>query len=236
MKRTHQMVEKALVEGFLGGEPAPGDQLQSERDLAARFAVSRATIREALLNLQKAGWILVQQRHATIVNDFWSNGDLELLFSITKNTERLPQDLASHLLELRVQFAPDYARKSVENHATRLADCLRRVRKLRNTPSALARFDEELHLTMAVLSGNRIYPLIMNSFSDLFHKLKGELFECEEHREQALTFYRELLTAAGAGNAGHAEQITRVEMQERLENFKRQSLQKESAQETAATL
>lgn len=223
MKKTHQMVEKALVDGLLKGDPKPGTQLQSERDLALRFAVSRATVREALLKLQNSGWISVQQRHATIVNDFWSRGDLELLSSISRNSECFPQDLASHLLELRVQFAPDYARRAVENDAAQLTHCLSRSNKLRNSSSAFVNFDWELHLTMAVLSGNKIYPLMMNSFAALYSKFKGEFFAIEEHRSQARCYYRELLQAASTGNADLAEDTTRAAMKLRLENFKRQS-------------
>ena len=43
MRKTYEMVEKALVASLLKGDPGPGTQLQSERDLAARFAVSRAS-------------------------------------------------------------------------------------------------------------------------------------------------------------------------------------------------
>ena len=223
MKRTHEMVEKALVAGLLRGDPMPGSHLQSERDLAARFAVSRATVREALLKLQSSGWISVQERHATLVNDFWAKGDLELLSSITRNSDPLPLDLASHLLELRIQFAPDYARKAVENGTAQLIECLRLSGKLRNCSSALVKYDWELHLTMAVLSGNKIYPLILNSFAELYAKLRGEFFAKEEHRTQARTFYRELLQAASDGDADQAEEITRTAMKLRLENFKLQS-------------
>jgi GntR family transcriptional regulator, negative regulator for fad regulon and positive regulator of fabA len=221
MKRTHEMVERALVDGFLKGDPMPGSHLQSERELAARFSVSRATVRDALVKLQKAGWISVEQRHATIVNDFWAKGDLELLSSIDKNSETFPLDLASHLLELRVQFAPDYARKAVENDAEQLAECLGRSAKLRNSASTMMKFDWELHLTMAVLSGNKIYPLIMNSFSGLYSRLRREFFASEEYRAQARSFYRELLHAASMRNAAHAEDITREAMKLRLEYFKR---------------
>ena len=223
MKKTHEMVEKVLVEGFLRGDLKPGEHLQSERDLAARFGVSRATVREALMKLQGSGWISVQQRHATVVNDFWAEGDLELLSSITRNSEPFPPDLASHLLELRVQFAPDYARRSVENNPARLMACLADSGKVRNCSSAMVKFDWELHLTMAVLSGNKIYPLIMNSFAGLYSKLRQKLFVQEEHRAQARNFYRELLQAAGTGDADHAELITREAMKQRLESFKRQS-------------
>lgn len=223
MKKTYQMVERALVDGLLKGDPQPGCPLQSERDLAARFSVSRTTVREALLKLQNSGWISVEQRHTTIVNDFWSRGNLELLSSISRNTEPFPPDMASHLLELRLQLAPDYARRAVENGATQLTECLNRVNKLRNSLTEMVKFDWELHLTMAVLSGNKIYPLIMNSFSTLYLRFKGCFFAKEEHRAQARSYYRDLLQAASTGNADHAEDVTRAAMEMRLEEFRRQS-------------
>lgn len=223
MKKSHEMVEKALVDAFLKGDPKPGTHLQSERDLAARFAVSRATVREALLKLQKSGWISVQQRHATVVNNFWSQGDLELLSSITRNSEHFPPDLASHLLELRMQFAPDYARRAVENGPEQLLEILTRSKRLSNGPGAMARYDWELHLTMAILSGNKIYPLIMNSFADLYFKLRGEFFADEECRNQARDFYKGLLQAATVRDADRAEDVTRLAMKLRLDTFKRQT-------------
>lgn len=228
MKKSHETVEKALIDGLLKGDPLPGSHLQSERELALRFAVSRTTVREALLKMQKSGWISVQQRHATVVNDFWSRGDWRLLSSITRNSEPFPADLASHLLELRIQFAPDYARKAVKNNAAKLICCLSRSHKLRDSLCSLVKFDWELHLTMAILSGNKIYPLILNSFADLYAKLKGGLFANEETRAEARCFYRGLSEAARSGDPDLAEEVTRTAMKAGLENFKRQSQQVES--------
>jgi len=229
MKKSHEMVEKALVHALLKGDPLPGSHLESERDLAARFAVSRATVREALLKLQQSGWISVQQRHATVVNNFWSQGDLELLSSITRNSDHFPPNLASHLLELRVQFAPDYARRAVENDPEKLMECLVRSKRLGNGPGAMARFDGELHLNMAILSGNKIYPLLMNSFADLYFRLRGEFFAREEDRAEAREFYKKLLHAAGVKDPDQAETITRAAMKLRLENFRRLSTQDAAA-------
>ena len=220
MRKTCQMVEKELVEGLLKGDPRPGSPLESERELAARFSVSRATVREALQKLQNSGWISVQQRHSTIVNDFWSQGDLEILSSITRNSEPFPPDLASNLLELRVQVAPDYARRAVENNAAALTEILGRAEKLRNCASALVKYDWELHLAMAVMSGNRIYPLILNSFSTVYSKLRTAVFTKEEHRLQTRNYYRDMLQAAGSGNAILAENITRAAMILRLNSFR----------------
>ncbi|WP_026840185.1 GntR family transcriptional regulator [Citrifermentans bremense] len=219
MRKTYQMVEKALVARLLKGDPKPGCTLESERDLAQSFSVSRATVREALQKLQNAGWISVQQRHCTVVNDFWSQGDLELISSITRNSEDFPPDLASHFLELRVQFAPDYARRAVENNAAGLAEILARADKVRNCAGSLVKYDWELHMAMAVMSGNRIYPLILNSFSSVYSKLRTALFTREEYRLQARKYYREMLQAASTGNAILAESITRGAMKLRLDSF-----------------
>jgi GntR family transcriptional regulator, negative regulator for fad regulon and positive regulator of fabA len=229
MKRTHEVVEKTLVQGLLNGEPQPGSHLQSERELAARFSVSRATVREALLKLQKSGWISVQQRHATVVNEFWLKGDLELLTSISRNTDPFPPELARDLLELRIQCAADWARRAVENDAPLLVEFLSRAGKLRNCCGTILRFDAELHLTMALLSRNKLYPLLINTFSDLYLRLKGKFFAKEEHRAQARSFYEKLLCAAQAGDAGEAESLTRGAMRTRLENFRGQSQGKEAA-------
>lgn len=221
MKKSYEKVERTLVDSFLRGTPAPGSPLESERDLAEKFSVSRATVREALLQLEKSGWISKQQRHATIVNDFWSQGDLELLASIEKNSETFPLDLAVQILELRVQFAPDYARKAVQNNSLHVVDFLSGAKRLSDSGTSIARFDWELHLTLAKLSGNRIYPLIMNSSAHLYGRLRRQYFEKDEIRDLTRRYYGELLQAAMDGDGDKAEEITRRAMGLRLSIFRR---------------
>ena len=223
MRKSHEKVVKSLVDGLLKGSPPPGSTLESERELAVRFSVSRATVREALQQLERSGWISIRQRHATVVNDFWTTGDLALLSSIDRNSDDFPLELALHLLELRLQFAPDYARKAVENGGPKLVECLSRSRKLGTSPAAIARFDWELHLTMAVLSGNKIYPLVMNSFAQLYHRLKQQFFASEELRLIACDFYRKLMHAASEKNGAIAEEVTRSALRQKLGVFRREA-------------
>jgi GntR family negative regulator for fad regulon and positive regulator of fabA len=221
MKRSHEKIERSLVNRFLQGFPPPGSPLESERDLAEKYSVSRATVREALIQLEKSGWISKQQRHATIVNDFWCNGDLELLASIERNSESFPLDLAVHILELRVQFAPDYARRAIENNSGQVIDFLSRAKKLSDSGTSIAKFDWDLHLTMAILSENRIYPLIMNSSEHLYSRLRRQFFAKQEIRALTREYYRQLLEAATKGDADAAEDITRTAMRQRLSVFKK---------------
>ncbi|MBJ6723896.1 GntR family transcriptional regulator [Geomesophilobacter sediminis] len=219
MKRSHEKIERCLVNSLLSGAVPPGSALESERDLAEKFSVSRATVREALQQLEKSGWISKQQRHATVVNDFWSKGDLDLLASIERNSETFPVDLAIHILELRVQFAPDYARKAIENNSSRVVEFLMRAKKITDSGTAIARYDWELHLTLAILSGNRIYPLIMNSSEHLYSRMRRQFFAKQEIRTLTKAYYKDLLQAAMEGDAEKAELITRTAMRQRLSTF-----------------
>ena len=233
MKIVYKQVEQGLIDAILRGEFPAGAPLQSERELAERFGVNRATIREAQEHLAQAGWITVSPRKATIVNDFWANGTLDIISSMARSAENFPQQLAVNLLEIRAELAPHYTRLAVQNDAEQLIACLAKARKLADTPSAVAKFDWELHRTMAILSGNRFYPLLLNSFAKLYFRLRGQFFATEEFRAQARGFYQKLMHAAITEDADTAGDITRSAMNKRLHIFRRQ-LEEQATREGAA--
>jgi GntR family transcriptional regulator len=56
-------VREALLEDLIDGKLDPGTKLSNENELAERFAVSRATVREAVLGLMDAGYL--DRRHGS---------------------------------------------------------------------------------------------------------------------------------------------------------------------------
>jgi GntR family transcriptional regulator len=60
-------VRQGLLEDLLAGTPAPGEKLPNEDKLAERFAVSRATVREAVLGLLEAGYLIRRHGSGTYV-------------------------------------------------------------------------------------------------------------------------------------------------------------------------
>jgi GntR family transcriptional regulator len=60
-------VRQELLDELAGGTLPPGAKLPSESDLAQRFAVSRATVREAVLGLVDAGLLVRRQGSGTYV-------------------------------------------------------------------------------------------------------------------------------------------------------------------------
>lgn len=222
MKKSAEIIEKGIIDAILAGPSPPGSTLPSERDLAARYEVNRAVVREALQRLAAAGWITVSQRRATVVNDFWTAGNLDILSAIAKNAESFPMEVVAHLLELRAELAPAYARKAVQNDSAQVIACLAKARKLGDNAGAYAKFDWELHRTMALLSGNRVYPLILNSFAGLYFKLRGRFFTADEYRTIARSYYQKLMHAALNENGDEAAEVTSTAMWQRVHVFRRQ--------------
>ena len=61
-------VRRGVLDEILDGALAPGEKLENEDALAARFGVSRATVREAMRSLLTAGYLTRRHGHGTFVS------------------------------------------------------------------------------------------------------------------------------------------------------------------------
>src|SRR3954454_4967355 len=75
--RPRQQVENQIRSAILSGQFARGDRLASETQLAERFGVIRATIREALRRLVEAG--LISKDRGATGGSFVEYGDHQTL-------------------------------------------------------------------------------------------------------------------------------------------------------------
>src|SRR6195952_4099367 len=91
-----------LRDGILGGRPAAGEPLASERLLAEELGCNRHAVREAVKRLQQAGLVAVSHGGATRVLDWRATGGLDLLAQLPLGTEGRPSDpaLLRSILEL----------------------------------------------------------------------------------------------------------------------------------------
>ena len=105
-----------LRDGILGGRPAAGEPLASERLLAEELGCNRHAVREAVKRLQQAGLVAVSHGGATRVLDWRATGGLDLLAQLPLGTEGRPSDpaLLRSILELRLSVGVDAARRCAE--------------------------------------------------------------------------------------------------------------------------
>jgi GntR family transcriptional regulator, negative regulator for fad regulon and positive regulator of fabA len=208
--------EQALLTAILDGTYPPGENLPSERDLAARLGVTRPTLREALRRLEADGWLSVQQGKHTRVNDFWTQGGLNVLSSLVRFSTDLPPDFIPNLLEVRLALAPIYTRLAVERDPGKVNSCLQENIHLLDTPESFASFDWRLHHTLTVSSGNPIYTLILNGFSGFYQEMARHYFQQTLARQASRLFYTVLMEKALLKDGLAAESLTRAVMLESI--------------------
>ena len=81
--------------------------------------------------------------------------------------------------------------------------------ELADEPAAFATYDWHLHHRLTILSGNPIFTLILNGFSELYPPMAERYFQTAAARTSSRAFYAGLLAAALEGDAETAEAITR---------------------------
>jgi DNA-binding FadR family transcriptional regulator len=115
-----------LRDGILGGRPAAGEALASERVLAEELGCNRHAVREAVKRLQQAGLVAVSHGGATRVLDWRATGGLDLLAQLPLTTPGAAPDpaLLRSILELRLCVGVDAARRCAERATAPIVEAL----------------------------------------------------------------------------------------------------------------
>ena len=216
-----EFAESQLIEAILEGHFPAGSTLPAERELALQLGVTRPTLRETLQRLARDGWLEIRHGKPTRVQDYLHEGNLGVLGALARRSNHLPADFIPHLLAARQVLAPAYTRLAVERDAAATARLLEKCHSLEDTPAAYAAFDWRVHHTLTVISGNPIFTLILNGFSELYQPMACLYFQTAPARAASLAFYQQLLVAAEHKDAVAAEGITRQVMQNSLEQWHR---------------
>jgi DNA-binding FadR family transcriptional regulator len=135
------------------GEIAAGDRLPGHRELAATFAVSVGSVREAISMLISEGLIETRAGLGTFVAD----GDVADV--AVRPGQPLSRREAEELVEARevieVEIAALAARRALPEQVARLEAAAGRLEAAAASPRAYADADVDFHLALAEAAGNR---------------------------------------------------------------------------------
>lgn len=171
-KRIYEEIVDQISDLMAEGNLRPGDKLPSERDLAERLQVSRASVRDAIRALEIMGLIEIRPGEGTFVKD---SGPSEII-----------QPLAMFIAVERSAFFEIYeVRKILETATARLAagrvepEELSRIEDaykgmLRcfssSDPEQGEIYDAQFHYAIAEAAHNNLLMKLMNTISETFHK------------------------------------------------------------------
>jgi GntR family transcriptional regulator, transcriptional repressor for pyruvate dehydrogenase complex len=197
------------IRGFIAsGELRPGDQLPSERELAERFQVSRASIREALTALQVMG-LLERSRSggglAARGNHVWFT--IAPLSSFLATRGHLVEQI-----EVRRMIEPEMGRlaaeRADERDLARMEDCLHRMEADVETGGTGAEWDAAFHNTIAESTRNELLSRIVQVVGDAIRDQR-ELFQTREGAHRSLDEHQAIFAAIRLRDGEAAYQHTR---------------------------
>lgn len=178
-----ELFVRQIVDSIMSGKLKPGDKLPPERELSEQMGINRSLVHSGIEELQRMGFVNVLPRRGNFVANFAEEGNFDTLLAIANYVgEEYDGNIRISIVEMRnavvggamirlektgtpQDFA--YLRKVIKEHREKSGDDIER------TAECMMQFNLEL----AKISGNVIFPLIMNSFA------KAQLFwkRCVQH-------------------------------------------------------
>ena len=198
--KRYLSVAAAIKAAIVAGEPAPGERLPSERDLASRFGVSRPTVREAMIHLEAQGVVAVHHGSGAYVHSADLEPPASAVAPLDLNEARGLLEAEVCALLARLITAPQLAELEalVETMAGRgppaawtfhealgrmtgnlaLVSALCALRRLDLAPTAPSNLDGYRAIVRALARGDG--EAARRAMRQLFHGLSQDLLDREE--------------------------------------------------------
>jgi len=210
--RVAEEVARHLLRSIFDRTFRPGDRLPSERSLASRLGVNRASLREAIKRLEFMGLVKTRQGDGTRVLDFMSSAGLELLQLLIPHAVEDSTRLLKDLVEVRMVLGREMARLATRRCGPEDLAELRRVQReaiarSRNRKDLLVA-DTELFVTLGRATHNRVVQLLANSIYTSVQHHPDIFVRVMPEAESTLAYHQGLIDALAAGDADTAADLT----------------------------
>ncbi|GAB6896992.1 FadR/GntR family transcriptional regulator [Kineosporia succinea] len=177
------------------GDLAPGDRLPSERDLAAALGVSRASLREAMHELEAKH--LLERRPGRGTTVLPAPERVQALYSQLSDAEHQLRDVAELRETIEPRLAELAALRATPAHLAELENLLREPL---SGPRESLRLDLEFHLLLATASGNPLMSAVNTVVCSWTSATRLASHSTRYAREVSLLGHRAILEAVRAGD------------------------------------
>ena len=167
--KVHEDVAEQIENQILSGGPPEGSSLPSERSLMEAFNVGRPAVREALLLLQRSGFIKVSSGGRTLVTRPTAANFLDQLSSSARHLLSSEEGERS-FQEARRLFEAAIARNAAEiatkDDIQRLEAALLANQQSIGNLESFERTDVAFHLTLAEIGENPVFSALHKAIAE----------------------------------------------------------------------
>ncbi len=213
--RAYEAVVSQLQSLIVTEKLRPGDRLLPERDLAARFGVSRTAVRDAILVLEERGLVEVRPGAGTFVVLDVSDAVREsigLLLEVEKSS-------FEHIHEVRRIFEIEMATLAAERATLDDIQTLERAYAAMDQSPPNSRLyveaDQEFHLTLAKATHNDIFLTLLAPIIEKLQEFRYVLAaHVPESPRRAQEYHRMLLDSVRSRNRSGARDSMKQHMRQ----------------------
>ncbi len=215
-EQVAEQIQRLIVRGVL----KHGDRLPAERELAAKFGVSRSSIRDAIRTLEVIGIVEPRQGKGTVVRELSTDSLVVPLASVLVRR----RDLVAELVDVRRMIEPALAVRAAasatKEEIARLEDILRRQGEKMRRGEQTIEEDSEFHYAIAVAARNSVVLKVLDVLMDLLRDSRARSLQVPGRRERSYAGHRRILraikrrdgAAAGAAARQHLREIQGIVM------------------------
>lgn len=219
--RAHEEVARQLRDLMEGGALAAGAKLPPERELARRFGVSRATVRQALSALQSAGLVESQVGRGTVAR---LDGPTASVTGLV-DALRMAHGTLNDQLDLRRLIEPPIAREAASRarpfQVERLWECLARQETLLDDPTTFLAEDSAFHLAVAEATENPLVVKMTEGIHGLLQDSRERSLIGPEGPRRSMAGHRRIVEAvvaedgqaASEAMAAHILEVERLSLE-----------------------
>jgi GntR family transcriptional repressor for pyruvate dehydrogenase complex len=183
-----------LEEEFVGANFPPGTKLPSERQLAARFRVSRPVVREALRSLVERGLIEIAPGRGAFVRRARTSDAARPLDVLYRRQNATPRDLVEARLMLEREAAGLAAQRAEPHELEAMERALERFDRTDDLVER-ARCDLAFHALIARMSHNPVIETMFSSIASLTFELVLRSLGDPTVSREGLPYHREIFEA-----------------------------------------
>ncbi|WP_299654179.1 transcriptional regulator NanR [uncultured Jannaschia sp.] len=204
-------VHSRLVARISAGEFGPGEHLPSERELMSMYGVGRPSVREALQGLERAGIVVISHGERARITVPTANMLINQIASGARHVLSMDPAMLDHLKDARLFLEVGIARQAAERVREAGIEALEAAHAAHvealNELDVFVRRDMTFHREIARMTGNPIYPALIEAMFDWLGEYYGQLVRVPGAEALTLEEHARILAAIRDNNpeeAGHA--------------------------------
>lgn len=198
-KRVYEEILEQIQQLVADGSLKPGDRLVSEREMADRLQVSRASVREAFSALDMLGILESKPGEGTFIRSVPLDSIFKPLALVVMLYTERKMDVMEVRMILEAESAAMAARRATPEDIEAIRVCVNRMEqdflngKLGEIP------DADFHLAVAGATTNMVLSWLMNTVSDLLVETmrysRQRLFQNPDNKEILLLQHKKIFEA-----------------------------------------